>query len=51
MNARAAQFLQRQKTTVKEGLDWKGMKVWKIFSDEGCSLELMDDLEAYFSSI
>jgi hypothetical protein len=32
--------------TDKEGLDWKGLKVWKIFSDEGCSLELTEDFEA-----
>jgi hypothetical protein len=27
------------------------MMAWKIFSDEGCSLELTEDLEAWFFSI
>jgi hypothetical protein len=26
-------------TFQKEGLNKKGVKVWKFFSDEGCSLE------------
>jgi hypothetical protein len=35
-------------TSGKRKLDWIGMTVWKIFSDEGCSLKLTEDMEARF---
>jgi hypothetical protein len=45
-NGGVAEFSCGQTTIGKEGLDWKSMKVRKIFSEEGCSLELAEDLEA-----
>jgi hypothetical protein len=44
-SAGVAGFPHGRATIGMEGLDRRGMKVGKIFSDDGCSFELTEGLE------
>jgi hypothetical protein len=47
-NAGAPEISLMAKDSRKERLDWIGTEDLMTFSDERCSLELMEELEAWF---